>query len=80
MILDLNLPVKSGQEVLREMAADSGLNTIPVAVLTTSSADAGVCALYPPGRCRYFTKTDDFKSLREIVRDVAAHALAAPTA
>jgi CheY-like chemotaxis protein len=77
IVLDLNLPIKNGQEVLVEIAADPELNTIPVAVLTTSTSETCVCDLYPAGRCLYFTKTEEFKRLQEIVRKIAAHASAA---
>ncbi len=76
-VLDLNLPVKSGQEVLLEMAADPALNTIPVAILTTSISETCVCEMYSPGRCLYFVKTDDFTELQGVVRQIAAHAGAA---
>src|SRR5512143_780096 len=39
ILLDLNLPRKSGREVLREVKADERLSAIPVIVLTTSAAD-----------------------------------------
>jgi CheY-like chemotaxis protein len=74
IVLDLNLPVKNGQQVLVEMASDPELNTIPVAILTTSTTDHCMCDVYPKGRCLYFTKTDDFKRLQEIVKKIAAHA------
>lgn len=74
IVLDLNLPVKTGQNVLLEMASDPELNTIQVAILTTSTSDRCVHDLYTPGRCLYFTKTDDFGQLQDIVRKVVAHA------
>ena len=46
MLLDLNLPVKDGREVLAEMSADVGLREIPVIVLTTSSAPHDVRFAY----------------------------------
>jgi two-component system, chemotaxis family, response regulator Rcp1 len=77
LVLDLNLPIKNGQEVLVELASDPGLSTIPVAILTTSTSETCVCEMYPPGRCLYFTKTDEFRRLQEIARQIAAHAGAA---
>lgn len=74
IVLDLNLPLMNGQEVMVEVASDPSLNTIPVAVLTTSLTEMCVCELYPAGRCRYFSKTDDFSRLQEIVRQIAAFA------
>jgi CheY-like chemotaxis protein len=74
IVLDLNVPVKNGREVLAEMAADPELQTIPVAVLTTSTSESWVCDLYPPGQCKYFFKTEKFQLLQEIIRNIAEHA------
>jgi CheY-like chemotaxis protein len=74
MVLDLNLPIKTGKEVLAEMAADPALQRIPVAILTTSSSERFLCNSYPKGRCIYFTKTDEFSRLQEIVGEIADHA------
>ncbi len=74
IVMDLNLPIKKGGEVLREISADPGLNTIPVAVLTTADSERHVCELYPPGRCLYFVKPYEFNELVDIVRQIRAHA------
>jgi CheY-like chemotaxis protein len=74
IVLDLNLPILSGQEVLVEMAADPELSTIPVAILTTSTSERCACDLYTQGRCVYFVKTHRFDELRDIVRQIADHA------
>ncbi len=74
LVLDLNVPMKNGQEVLAEMAADSGLSRIPVAVLTTSISETHVVSSYTPGLCTYFVKTDQFDRLQDIVRQIASHA------
>src|SRR5437762_2776576 len=39
ILLDLNLPKKDGREVLSEIKTDTNLKSIPVIVLTTSSAE-----------------------------------------
>ena len=74
IVLDLNVPIKNGREILEEMAADPELRTIPVAILTTSTSETWVCDLYPAGRCRYFNKTEKFHKLQEIVRKISDHA------
>ena len=78
IVLDLNLPVMNGHEVLTAMASDPVLSTIPVAILTTSTSETYVCDVCPRGRCLYFTKTADFKMLQDFVRQIAAHAKTAP--
>ncbi len=70
IVLDLNLPLKGGWEVLAELRADPGLRDIPVAILTSSRTDAGICDGDTSGRCRYFVKTGDFKKLVGIVRQL----------
>jgi two-component system response regulator len=42
----LNLPRRSGLEVLGELKTDPGLHTIPVVVLTTSQAQADISRSY----------------------------------
>ena len=42
ILLDLNLPKMDGREVLVELKSDPGLRTIPVVVITTSSAEEDV--------------------------------------
>jgi chemotaxis family two-component system response regulator Rcp1 len=65
ILLDLNLPKKSGVEVLTEMKLDSGFARIPVIVLTTSDREADVRAAYALHANCYMTKgleIDDFIS------------------
>jgi CheY-like chemotaxis protein len=76
IVLDLNLPAKNGREVLVEMEADFALREIPVAILTTSMSETHLVSSYTPGRCAYFVKTDEFKRLQDIVRQIASHAAA----
>jgi CheY-like chemotaxis protein len=76
VVLDLNIPVKSGREVLREMAGDAGLRQIPVVILTTSECEEHLMELYAPGRCRYMVKTSDFDRLTGMVGEIQAFAAA----
>ena len=46
VLLDLNLPRKDGREVLAEVKGDPELRSIPVIVLTTSSAPPDVAFAY----------------------------------
>ena len=74
VVMDLNVPVKNGKELLADMMVEPPLRTIPVAILTTSSSDGHLCESYTPGRCLYFTKTDEFDQLQDRVRQIVAHA------
>ncbi len=67
ILLDLNLPRKSGAEVLAEIKSDAALAMIPVVVLTTSKADEDVMGAYRDHANAYVTKPADFARFREIV-------------
>jgi CheY-like chemotaxis protein len=62
VVLDLNLPGRSGIDILRLIQSDSQLSRIPVYVFTTSS-DAGDRALAVSlGARNYLTKGDSYDS------------------
>jgi CheY-like chemotaxis protein len=70
VLLDLNLPLKDGREILAEIKADADLRTIPIVVLTTSEADEDIARSYDPGANAYVTKPVDFDRFIEVVRKI----------
>jgi CheY-like chemotaxis protein len=70
VLLDLNLPRKNGREVLAEMKQDPLLKTIPVVVLTTSSAEEDVLRAYSLHANCYITKPVDFTQFEKVVRSI----------
>ena len=70
ILLDINLPRRSGLEVLSEMKADRDLKTIPVVVLTTSSAHEDVLRSYQLHANAYVTKPVGFDLYTEAVRQI----------
>ncbi|MGO8679226.1 MAG: response regulator [Limisphaerales bacterium] len=70
IMLDLNLPRKDGREVLAEMKSDPDLKTIPVVVLTTSSAEQDVHRAYQLNANCYITKPVDFDQFLNVVRSI----------
>jgi len=70
VILDLNLPRMNGHEVLAAMQADPSLRRIPVAVLTTSTAEADVVRTYDLGANCYLTKPIDLEQFMKVVQAV----------
>ncbi|MBC8000366.1 MAG: response regulator [Leptolyngbya sp.] len=59
IILDLNLPKKSGSEVLAELKADSKLKNIPVVIFSTSSARDDIQKSYDLNANCFITKPED---------------------
>lgn len=70
VILDLNLPRKSGSEVLAELKGDPNLATIPVVVLTTSKTEEDVLHAYQQHANAFITKPLDFDRFKEIVHQI----------
>lgn len=70
ILLDLNLPRKSGREVLADIKADASLQKIPVVVLSTSNSDDDVKAVYGLHANCYVVKPVDFDTFSQIVRSI----------
>jgi len=59
VLLDINLPKKSGQEVLRYIKTNDVLKHIPVIILTTSSSEKDITQSYNNYANCYITKPVD---------------------
>lgn len=70
ILLDLNLPRKDGREVLAEIKNDKKLRTIPVVILTTSSAEEDILKSYGLHANCYITKPLDLDQFIKVVRSV----------
>jgi CheY-like chemotaxis protein len=66
ILLDLNLPKKSGLEVLSELKADKRTRGIPVIVLTASSRDRDISECRRLGAERYLVKPVGFHNFSEV--------------
>ncbi|MDA8169642.1 MAG: response regulator [Nitrospiraceae bacterium] len=70
ILLDLNLPRKSGREVLEEIKADPELKSIPVVVLTTSKAEEDILKSYNLHANCYITKPVDLEQFLNVVKSI----------
>ncbi len=73
ILLDLNMPVKDGREVLQEIKSNAGLRRIPVVVLTTSRADTDIDRIYHLGANSFITKPVRYESLVEVMRIIGQY-------
>lgn len=81
VILDLNLPKRTGRDVLERIDDDAGLASVPILVLTGSKADDHVLETYELGADGYFVKPADpheFMSLMERVVDSVSSTRTSP--
>ena len=70
ILLDLNLPRKSGREVLADIKADPTLRSIPVVVLTTSKAEEDVLESYGLHANCYIVKPIDLDQFIRVVQSI----------
>lgn len=70
ILLDLNLPIKSGFEVLKEIKADENLRRIPVIVLTTSAEEKDIFKSYDMQASCFITKPVEFENFVAAVQSL----------
>lgn len=70
IILDLNMPVMNGFEVLRHLKVNGHLARIPVVVFTTSSETTSVEKSYDLGANSYIVKPKTFPHLEVVIADL----------
>ncbi|CAN5794747.1 response regulator [soil metagenome] len=72
VLLDLNLPRMDGHKVLQTMKDDPDLRSIPVIVLTTSTAEADISRCYENHANCYIAKPVDFDEFERVVLEIEA--------
>ncbi|HBY94547.1 MAG: response regulator [Ardenticatenaceae bacterium] len=70
VLLDLNLPVLDGYQVLKRMKADERTRRIPVIILTTTDDTREVARCYDLGCNVYITKPVDYQQFSEAIRKI----------
>ena len=70
ILLDLNLPMKGGREVLEEIKLDANLKSIPVVILTTSAAEEDILRSYQLHANCYITKPVDLDQFLKVVKTI----------
>ena len=70
ILLDLNLPLRDGREVLAEIKGDPDLRQIPVVVLTSSSSAPDISAAYDLHANCYCSKPVQLDEFIELVGSI----------
>ena len=73
ILLDLNLPKRSGTEVLERLRTMNGLDQTPVIVMSSSTAPKDRTEITRLNALKYFTKPTDlqaFMSIGQLVKEV----------
>ncbi len=70
IILDLNMPRKSGREILKEIRSNKKFQQIHIAIFSTTKNEAEVKECFELGADNYFVKPINYESLLQFVRDI----------
>ena len=70
ILLDLNLPKKTGVEVLNEIKGNPDLKTIPVVILTCSKNEDDIWETYKKRANCYITKPVDFNKFIKVIKSL----------
>lgn len=67
ILLDLNMPVMDGYEVLRQLKSNDMTRSIPIIVLTTTFDNGEIARCYDLGCNLYITKPVDYAQFSEVI-------------
>jgi len=70
VLLDLNLPKKTGREVLAEIKSDPSLSMIPIVIMTVSRDERDILESYRLHANCYIRKPVRFQEFIEIVKSI----------
>jgi chemotaxis family two-component system response regulator Rcp1 len=73
ILLDLNLPKMSGEQVLAEMLKDESLKSLPAVILTTSEQAEEVLIMYKMRCSSYIVKPVNFEQFLNVVRAITEY-------
>jgi two-component system response regulator len=73
ILLDLNMPRMSGEQVLAEMLKDDSLKSLPVVILSTSEQAEEVLKMYKMRCSSYIVKPVDFDQFLNVVRAITEY-------
>lgn len=70
IFLDINMPFKSGHEILKEIKTDKRFSSIPVIIYSTSANTADIASAYHTGAKLYVRKAVDLKEFKNRIQKV----------
>ena len=73
ILLDLNLPLIDGKEVLRQIRSNELTRRLPVVILTSSKEEQDLTKSYDLGVNSYIRKPVDFNQFSEAIRQLGLY-------
>ncbi|MES2647296.1 MAG: response regulator [Bacteroidota bacterium] len=72
IVIDLNMPCKSGKQCLVEIRANRQFDKIPVIILSTSNAATDMQFCLSKGATQYFVKPNSFPAFKSLARNICS--------
>lgn len=69
IVVDINMPVMNGYELIRKLKTNDTYKNIPVVVLTTATAEAAPMAMRM-GADKFYTKPTEIAEFRQVVHEM----------
>lgn len=73
ILLDINLPGRSGIDVLEQIKTDPGLEHLAVLMFSTSERDEDIRRSFARGACSYVVKPGDFSELEQVLSEIVEY-------
>lgn len=73
ILLDLNMPVMNGKEVLQALKANQDTQSIPVIVLSTSRQESEIREIYALGASGFIHKPSSYQAFVSVMKTLAAY-------
>jgi CheY-like chemotaxis protein len=73
VLLDLNMPLMGGKEVLKKLRRHGEFDHLNIYILSTSNSETEKESLLEAGANGFYTKGAETDSLKEIVSDILIH-------
>lgn len=70
LLMDLNMPYKTGIQCLTEIRSDKRLKTIPVVIISTSKNRDDIDICFTLGAELFYSKSCDFTSYKELIHSI----------
>ncbi|MES2649935.1 MAG: response regulator [Bacteroidota bacterium] len=70
IVLDLNMPGKSGKQCLKEIRSRKELEGVPIIILSTSSFQGDIQYCLAEGATQYLVKPTSFPALKKIAYNI----------
>jgi len=73
ILLDLNMPIMDGREVLEAISKDETLNHLPVVILSTSEDEKDITEMYQLRCSSYIVKPIDFTQFLQVIKELSEY-------